>query len=238
MASELGGRAIPLDGLGEMLEATDIAISATGSPGYVLTPEIVAQGQASNGKPLFLIDIAVPRDVDPSVKALSGIHLYDIDDLEAVAETNRHQREREAQKVEAIVGEVVDRFMEWLSSLEVVPTVAALRERAESHPSTRAGQGHETPAQPLQMRSRQGWRPSVAPWSRSFCTSPLSPSKRGEIQRLPRQPASCSTWARSLTSRVMKKWCAEGRSPFAGSLGVSLRLGEPSPTLFRSLWIH
>ena len=132
MASELGGRAVPMDGLGEMLEATDIAISATGSPGYILTPEIVPQGRVANHRPLFLIDIAVPRDVDPAVKALSGIHLYDIDDLETVAETNRRQREREAQKVEAIVDEEVDRFMEWLSSLEVVPTVAALRERAES----------------------------------------------------------------------------------------------------------
>lgn len=131
LAGELGGRAVPFDQLGEMLRKTDIVISATGSPGYVVTPELLTQdGMAQNG-PLFLIDIAVPRDVDPAVKTLPHVHLHDIDDLEAVAETNRRLRQTEAQKVEAIVAEEVDRFMEWLLSLEVVPTVAALREQGE-----------------------------------------------------------------------------------------------------------
>ena len=131
VATEMGARAVPLDGLGEMVEKADIVVSATGSPGYILTPEIVAWSRAANGRPLFLIDIAVPRDIDPAVKEFSGVHLFDIDDLETVAETNRRQRKQEAQKVETIVAEEVDRFMDWLFSLEVVPTVAALRERAD-----------------------------------------------------------------------------------------------------------
>ena len=132
MASQLGGRAVPFNCLGDMMEEADIVVSATGSPGYVITAEMVAQARVSNDRPLFLIDIAVPRDIDPAVKALSGLFLYDIDDLETVAEANRRLREQEAQKVEGIVDEEVGRFMEWLSSLEVIPTVAALRERADT----------------------------------------------------------------------------------------------------------
>jgi len=132
MASQLGGRAVPFNGLGDMMEEADIVVSATGSPGYLITPEMVAQARVGNDRPLFLIDIAVPRDIDPAVKAFSGVHLYDIDDLETVAEANRRQRGQEAQKVEAIVEQEVGQFMGWLSSLEVVPTVAALRESADN----------------------------------------------------------------------------------------------------------
>ena len=132
MANQLGGRAVPMDDLDEMMEETDIVVSATGSPGYVITPEMVARARVSNDRPLFLIDIAVPRDIDPAVKAIPEVHLYDIDDLEIVAEANRRLREQEAQKVEGIVEEEVAQFMEWLSSLEVIPTVAAIRERADT----------------------------------------------------------------------------------------------------------
>ncbi len=132
MAIQVGGRAVPFNGLGDMMEEADIVVSATGSPGYVITQEMVAQARVANDRPLLLIDIAVPRDIDPAVKDFSCVHLYDIDDLELVAEANRRQREQEAQKVEAIVKQEVDQFMEWLSSLEVIPTVAALRERADS----------------------------------------------------------------------------------------------------------
>ncbi len=132
MANQLGGRVVPMDDLDEMMEETDIVVSATGSPGYVITPEMVARARVSNDRPLFLIDIAVPRDIDPAVKAIPEVHLYDIDDLEIVAEANRRLREQEAQKVEGIVEEEVAQFMEWLSSLEVIPTVAAIRERADT----------------------------------------------------------------------------------------------------------
>lgn len=132
VARELGGTAIPFGDLGEMLEDTDIAISATGSPGYIVTREHVARARVASSRPLLLVDIAVPRDIDPEVKTIPGVHLFDLDDLEAVAESNRRGREQEAQKVESLIAEEVDRFEEWLSSLQVVPTLAALRERAES----------------------------------------------------------------------------------------------------------
>ncbi len=131
MAGEMGWRPVHLNGLGEMLQGVDIAIFATGSPGYVLTPETLTSVAGGNGHSLFLVDIAVPRDIDPRVKTCPGVHLYDLDDLETVAETNRRQREQEAKKVEVIVEEEADKFMEWLRGLEVVPTVAAIREQAE-----------------------------------------------------------------------------------------------------------
>ncbi|MSQ22858.1 MAG: glutamyl-tRNA reductase [Dehalococcoidia bacterium] len=132
MADQLGGRAVPFGDLAEMLEGADIVVSATGSPGYTITPEMVARARISAERPLFLMDIAVPRDIDPAVRAFPGVHLYDIDDLEIVAETNRRLREQEAEKVKRIVEEEVGQYMEWLSSLEVIPTVAAIREQAEN----------------------------------------------------------------------------------------------------------
>ena len=82
-------------------------------------------------RPLLLIDIAVPRDVDPAVSAVRGVHLYDIDELQQVAEKNLHLRHQEIAAAERIVEDEVAKFGDWLHSLEVVPTVAALRARAE-----------------------------------------------------------------------------------------------------------
>ncbi|MBI4200467.1 MAG: glutamyl-tRNA reductase [Chloroflexi bacterium] len=132
LARQLGGVAVPFDNLVEALAKADILVSATGSPGYVLDVQTVALARAASQRPLVLVDIAVPRDIDPRVSEVPGVHLYALDDLEALAETNRRQRQQEAERVEVIVGEEVDRFVGWLSSLESVPTVAALRERAES----------------------------------------------------------------------------------------------------------
>ena len=131
-AAELGGVPVPFEELGDALVTADIIVTATGSPDYVLTADMIARARSESHRPLFIIDIAVPRDVDPAAKKLPGVHLYDIDDLEAVSETNRRERDREASKVEAIIAEEEGRFMEWLASREVVPTVAALREHAEA----------------------------------------------------------------------------------------------------------
>ncbi len=133
LAAELDGRAAHFADLPQLLEEADIAISATSAPGYVITPELVAQARvASAERPLFLIDIASPRDIDPEVKGFSNVQLYDIDDLEAVAETNRRARQAEAAKVEAMVNEETDVFMGWLKSLDAVPTIAALHQQAEA----------------------------------------------------------------------------------------------------------
>lgn len=131
-AAELGGIPVPFDRLADALESADIVVASTGSPGYILTPEMPALAGRDTARPLFIIDIAVPRDVDPAVGQLPALHLHDIDDLEAVSGTNRREREHEATKVEAIVADEAPRFMQWLASRQSVPTVAALRERAET----------------------------------------------------------------------------------------------------------
>lgn len=133
VARELGGEALPMERLPWALAHSDIVISCTDAPEPILRrAEVEAAMQHRSGRPLFLIDNAVPRDIDPSVKELPNVYLYDVDDLEAVSQANRLEREKEAEKAELIVREEMERFMAWWRSLEVVPTIAQLRERAEA----------------------------------------------------------------------------------------------------------
>jgi len=134
LAAELGGHALSLDEVPSWLEAVDIVISSTGSPRYLLTPQIVrpALARRSIGRPLFLIDIAAPRDIDPRVGELDDVYLYDIDDLDQVAEQNRNARRAEAERAQAIIAEEAERFFAWLRSLEAVPLIRAIQRRAES----------------------------------------------------------------------------------------------------------
>jgi len=132
LAADLGGTAVPFEGLGEALARSDIIITSTGAPSFLIGPELMGEVVAQrDARPLLLIDIAVPRDVDPAVRELPHVHLYDIDDLRAVSEENLEARQREVEKVEALVEEEMVRFSEWWRSRGVIPTVAALRERAE-----------------------------------------------------------------------------------------------------------
>jgi len=132
LASDLGGQALPFDQLDRALAESDIVISSTGAPTFLIDqPLLEAAVRRRNGRPLLLIDIAVPRDVDPSVRQFENVHLYDIDDLQAVAGANMREREKEVGKVEALVEEEVSRFVEWYRALEVIPTIAALRQHAE-----------------------------------------------------------------------------------------------------------
>jgi glutamyl-tRNA reductase len=88
--------------------------------------------KARKQKPMFLIDIAVPRDIDPRINELPNVYLYDVDDLQGVVEANKKEREKEAQKAEAIVDQEVQSFLSWLKTLEVTPTIRALREKLDA----------------------------------------------------------------------------------------------------------
>ncbi len=115
----------------ELLEA-DIVVSSTASAEYVLTHDQVKRSfRKRRNRPLFFIDIAVPRDVEPRVNDLANAYLYDIDDLKGIVEINRAQRQEEAVKAERIVEEEVLRFQEWLKTLGVVPTIVRLQEKVE-----------------------------------------------------------------------------------------------------------
>jgi glutamyl-tRNA reductase len=132
LADELGGMTIPLDRVGEAVASADILVSSTSSAEPVLTKEDVSNVLASRkGRPLLLIDLAVPRDLDPEINDLPDCYLYDIDDLEAVVQETLAGREGEFAKAEGIAVAEAARFRDWLAARDVAPTIASIRERAE-----------------------------------------------------------------------------------------------------------
>jgi len=132
MAEKFDGRAVPFEGLADYLPITDILISSTGAPHYVVRKGQVERAmRMRRNRPIFFIDIAVPRDIDPGVNDVNNAFIYDIDDLNEVAAVNAGAREKEARKAESIISQEVDNFIHWMSSLEVVPTITALREMGE-----------------------------------------------------------------------------------------------------------
>jgi len=118
-----------LDELVTQLARADVVVASTSSPGYVLDAETVERGR--RGRQLLLIDLAVPRDLDPEIHALDGCFLFDIDDLEAIVAETLAGRRTEAERAEAIVAEEAERFRAWQASLDVVPTISSLRAHAE-----------------------------------------------------------------------------------------------------------
>ena len=133
LAAELGGRPLDFERIGEALVDYDIVISATASARYVLLKETVAQAmEHRNDRPLCLIDIAVPRDIDPDSRLIENVYLYDIDDLEALSLANMGERRKAVAQVESIIDGEVERFMQWLLSLKAVPVIKSLQSKAES----------------------------------------------------------------------------------------------------------
>lgn len=127
LAATWGGKAVSFDELTDHLAQADIVISSTDAPHYVLTRARVEEALARRrGRPLFLVDIAVPRDIEPSVADLDGCYLYNIDDLQAVVAETLAQRQQEIGRCEAIVEAGCDDFLAWLGRLAVTPTIAEL----------------------------------------------------------------------------------------------------------------
>jgi len=132
LAMSLGGRAVPFEALRTELGRADIVISGTGAPGVVVLREDVEAAEAArHGRPLFLIDIAVPRDIAEDAGKVAGVFLYDIDDLQKVATANLRERKKESAAAESIIEQEVGEFLEWRRSLEVVPLLVELRKRAD-----------------------------------------------------------------------------------------------------------
>lgn len=132
LSREFRGEAVPFEEMGLGLRRTDIVISATNSPQYLIGHDQVTKVMKDRKqKPIFFIDIADPRDVEPKVGDIENVYLYNIDDLQKVANENIKDREKEAQKAEAIVQEEVVRFVSWYRSLDVTPTIVALRKKFE-----------------------------------------------------------------------------------------------------------
>lgn len=132
LAAEFNGRAVRFeDFLAEMVHF-DIIFCSTGAPAYVLHREEMQRVMKERKqKPVFIIDISVPRNIDPGINDLDNVYLYDVDDLQGVVDSNIVERQKEAKKAEDIIEEEIDSFQKWMSSLDSVPTVVALRNRAE-----------------------------------------------------------------------------------------------------------
>jgi glutamyl-tRNA reductase len=132
LARKLGADAIELDRVSDELPGVDVVIASTSAPGFVLSRDTVAAAlRARRGRPLLLVDLAVPRDLDPRINDLEGCFLYDVDDLEAVVAETLSGRRSEAARAERLVAAEAARFREWQAALDVVPTIASLRALAE-----------------------------------------------------------------------------------------------------------
>jgi glutamyl-tRNA reductase len=132
MAQEFRGEAVPFEEISQGLKRADIVISATDSPQHLIQhDQVVKVMKDRKQKPIFFIDIADPRDIEPRVGDIENVYLYNIDDLKKVADENIKDREKEAQKAETIVQDEVIKFVNWYHSLEVTPTIVALRKKFE-----------------------------------------------------------------------------------------------------------
>lgn len=131
LADRFAGEAKTLDQLQKSLTDADILISSTGAKDFVLTKAMMAKVEKQRkGKPLFMVDIAVPRDLDPQIAELESVFLYDIDDLEGIVEANLQERKKAAEKIMLMIEKEIVDFKQWLGTLGVVPVISALREKA------------------------------------------------------------------------------------------------------------
>ena len=131
LAGRVGGRPVEFENLAGELPEVDVVVSSTGSGDWVIGGDIMLAALENRTSPLFFIDIAVPRDVDPVVQSLEQCYLYDIDDLQAVVERNADDREAAAARGEAMISPEVVEYMNWLSTLHVIPLIKELRSEAE-----------------------------------------------------------------------------------------------------------
>ena len=131
LARRYGGVSVMFDELPGVLEQADMVVAATASPHLLLEAQELAEVMALRSwRPLLLIDLAVPRDIDSACGEIEGVSLYDVDDLQAVIARNRRVRQAEARKAEGIIEQEIGHFATWLGSLEVLPTLTALRMHA------------------------------------------------------------------------------------------------------------
>ncbi|MBP0723906.1 glutamyl-tRNA reductase [Bacillus sp. RG28] len=133
LATQFNGVGKGFNDLEESLKAADIVISSTGAKEYVITSSMINRiEKGRKGKPLFLVDIAVPRDIEPSIHKIGNVFLYDIDDLQGIVADNLAEREKEAVKIKQMIGTEIENFNQWVNMLGVVPVITALREKALS----------------------------------------------------------------------------------------------------------
>jgi glutamyl-tRNA reductase len=132
LSKEFKGRPVKFEEFIQEMVRTDIVICSTGAPTYILTKNQMQKVMRERKqRQVFIIDISVPRNIDPEINDLDNVYLYNVDDLQGVVHANMFERQKEAEKAEKIIEEEIDTFLKWQSSLDSVPTIVALREKAE-----------------------------------------------------------------------------------------------------------
>jgi glutamyl-tRNA reductase len=132
LARRFNGTTVAWEDLAEELRRVDIIISSTGSPDPIVSgAQVKTRMRSRKNRPLFFIDIAVPRDIDPEVNRIDNVYLYNIDDLQGIVDINRAERLKEAAQAEHIIAAEALKFDSWMRTLEVVPTIVSLREKSE-----------------------------------------------------------------------------------------------------------
>jgi len=133
LAQQFDGHALTLEQLDLYLDAADIILSSTGASTHVLLPDPVAAAMIKrSGRPIFMVDIAVPRDIDPRIGEFEGVYLYDIDDLQQVVDVNLDSRKKEAELGRQLLEQDAFQFLNWLKALETVPLIRSIQERTET----------------------------------------------------------------------------------------------------------
>jgi len=131
LAEEFCGLPVRFDDYLDQMLSVDILICSTGAPTYVLLKDQMQKiMRERRNRPVFIIDISVPRNIDPAINDLDNVYLYHVDDLQQVVDTNKQERQKEAAKAEEIINEEVEKFGHWLASLDSVPLIVALRDKA------------------------------------------------------------------------------------------------------------
>ena len=132
LAKSLNGCALDFESFKEEMHRADIIITSTAAPTFIVNEEMISTAiQKRKNKPIFLIDIAVPRDIAPEVNELENVYLYDIDDLQNVVNANMEERQKEAENAMEIIKQEVTKFNNWFSTLDAIPTIVEMRNRAE-----------------------------------------------------------------------------------------------------------
>lgn len=132
LAKEFNGVAVSFENLKQLLTRVDIVICSTGAPNYVITHQMIEEIMPLRKyRPIFFIDISVPRNIDPSINDLDNVYLYNIDDLQDVVDSNILERKKEAEKALKIIEEETEKFFQWLQSLQSVPVIVSIRNKAE-----------------------------------------------------------------------------------------------------------
>lgn len=131
LAKRIGGEAVPFHAMQQALEQIDMLVCSTGAPHYVLTPsEMKPVLEQRAGKPLLIVDVSVPRNIDPALGNMPGVTLYDVDDLHSVASKNRAERQAIAQEVEGILESEISGYQTWLKNFRMTPTISSFRNKA------------------------------------------------------------------------------------------------------------